>query len=340
MADAGHVASALSALGGPGESAAVDSLAATLAAGGGNITALVTHLGPQLTSTDETARGRGTQLLAEVLRRLPTGSLAGGEVDHLVRFFSNRLGDYPTIGAVLSGLRALVRSPLPEGGALDILTHLLEECDVRGLVQGQRHAAMSLILELVHGEHWGVLAPSGSRLALSTVRALDGEKDPRNLLLYLQLLRVLCERCEGSGVGGFEAAIDEVFDSLVCYFPITFTPPPNDPYQITAQHLLQALLRTLRASPRFAPKAFKFFAEKLAEVAHTDEGDGEAEIGRLQVRPLTPHPPALTAVSLPTSSRATRPLAISSPSPRHLLAISSPSASWRPGLPGQCEVGL
>ena len=57
----------------------------------------------------------------------------------------------------------------------------------------------------------------------------------------------------------------------MAYFPITFTPPPNDPHQITSQHLLQALLRTLRASGHFAGHALPFLAAKLDELVDDDD---------------------------------------------------------------------
>ena len=46
-----------------------------------------------------------------------------------------------------------------------------------------------------------------------------------------------------------QVAAEEVFEALALYFPIAFTPPPNDPHRITEQHLLQALLRALELSP-------------------------------------------------------------------------------------------
>jgi hypothetical protein len=100
--------------------------------------------------------------------------------------------------------------------------------------------------------------PHGCRVLLSALRGLDGEKDPRNLLLFLQLLRSLCVRCAEAAAPGFDVAAAEVFDALALYFPISFTPPPNDPHRITEQHLLQALPPSLTSYalssyPRRAP---------------------------------------------------------------------------------------
>ena len=236
----------------------------------GTINALVVELGPQLTATDDESRRQGTGLLVDVIELLPAEALPPPALEHLVSFFTSRLGDYLTIGAVLRGLSALSRLALPDASPLKIATTLLEECDVRSLAQAERQAAMALVFDLIR-TRWAALAPSGARLLLSSVRAIDGEKDPRNLVLYLQLMRELCAQCEGSRVGGLADSLDEVFESISCYFPITFTPPPNDPHQITPSHLLQALLRALRATPRFAPLALPFFARKLREAAAEDE---------------------------------------------------------------------
>ena len=296
------------------------------------IVELVAALGPQLTDSNEVSREAGTRLLAEVLWKHTSGggddALPASAVEHLVGFFTDRLGDYLTIGAVLRGLCAITQLPLPEGAPLRIASTLLEQCDVRSLVQAQRHASMSLALELVRGRHWPALAPSGCRLLLSTVRALDGEKDPRNLLLYLQLLRLMCERCEASGAPGLAEALPEVFESLVAYFPITFTPPPHDPFQITAAHLLQALIRTLKASVLFAPLALGFFAQKLREAgappappgATAKEEEQEMRVTRMQVlqalalltpsygaAALAPHAAVLGEALADTTSHAVSP---------------------------------
>ena len=54
-----------------------------------------------------------------------------------------------------------------------------------------------------------------------------------------------------------------MFDIIFCYFPITFRPPPNDPYNITPRDLQDALRKAMSATPRFAPMAMLLFLEKL-----------------------------------------------------------------------------
>lgn len=55
-----------------------------------------------------------------------------------------------------------------------------------------------------------------------------------------------------------------MFDITFCYFPITFKPPPSDPYGITPLDLKLALRSCLSATPRFGLSALPLFIEKLS----------------------------------------------------------------------------
>ena len=57
--------------------------------------------------------------------------------------------------------------------------------------------------------------------------------------------------------------VQTLFDSVFCYFPITFRPPPDDPYGITAQDLKTRLRDCIAASAYFAPYAFPQLIDKL-----------------------------------------------------------------------------
>ncbi|KAJ9627274.1 hypothetical protein H2203_003736 [Taxawa tesnikishii (nom. ined.)] len=71
----------------------------------------------------------------------------------------------------------------------------------------------------------------------------DGEKDPRNLMIVFSILQVPMTEWE------LGPNTQDLFDSVFNYFPITFKPPPGDPYGITAQDLkdrLRASMNTKR----------------------------------------------------------------------------------------------
>ena len=100
--------------------------------------------------------------------------------DHILTFLTSRLHDYPCSAPVLGGLHALINHTHELDAALvQTLTFtLLEEVDVRSLVQAERQAALALTLALAQ-KRSAALAPSGVRMLLSALRAFDAEKDPR-----------------------------------------------------------------------------------------------------------------------------------------------------------------
>jgi DNA repair/transcription protein MET18/MMS19 len=59
------------------------------------------------------------------------------------------------------------------------------------------------------------------------------------------------------------AHIEDFFDITFCYFPITFRPPPDDPYGISADDLKQSLRLCLSATPAFGLLGIPVFLEKL-----------------------------------------------------------------------------
>ena len=64
-----------------------------------------------------------------------------------------------------------------------------------------------------------------------------------------------------------------LFDSVFCYFPITFRPPPNDPYGITAQDLKFRLRNCIAATGLFAPYVFPQLIDKLDDTSPSVKKD-------------------------------------------------------------------
>ncbi|KAG6833236.1 hypothetical protein H0H87_009857 [Tephrocybe sp. NHM501043] len=97
----------------------------------------------------------------------------------------------------------------------------------------------------------------GKAFLTGYVLLAEGEKDPRNLLVAFAIARVILIEFDIS------EHVESLFDIIFCYFPITFRPPPNDPYGITTEDLRMALRGCLSASPAFGPLAIPVFLEKL-----------------------------------------------------------------------------
>ncbi|CAN0032463.1 unnamed protein product, partial [Discosporangium mesarthrocarpum] len=101
----------------------------------------------------------------------------------------------------------------------------------------------------------------GAEFVLGLVQSLEGEKDPRCLVVGLSSLRMVQAGFAPSVV---EETCEAVFDATACYFPVTFTPPPNDPHKINPDDLKQGLQAVLVGSPCMAAHAVPMMLDKLA----------------------------------------------------------------------------
>ncbi|TMW63550.1 hypothetical protein Poli38472_002491 [Pythium oligandrum] len=236
------------------------------------IETLIQSLGLHLTNTDDKVRTRATLLLAEVLTRLPELALSPSAVQLLLGFFTDRLADFPSASACLQALLALllnhskkIPSPLT---TVELIQKLVKALHVPQLGQAMRKQCYSL-MQLALGEPSVVrLLVEQDELGLAFAQvflnSMEGEKDPRNLLLCLQIARELMSTLASVFEKHDTAILQQYFDVVSCYFPITFTPPPNDPYGITSEDLITSLRKAFAASDLLARHVLPFLLEKLS----------------------------------------------------------------------------
>ncbi|XP_029977482.1 MMS19 nucleotide excision repair protein homolog isoform X2 [Sphaeramia orbicularis] len=219
---------------------------------------LVEALGLSLTSSQPHTRARGVQLLSEVLQEC-YGDLTEREVEVLIAFYENRLKDHYVITPpVLRGLKALTKcTVLPPGSAVSMLRSLFQDVHVQSLMLAERACVYNMLINLMETRE-AELKGLGADFVFGFVQSMDGERDPRNLLLAFQIAKTIISR--GYDLGKFT---EELFEVTSCYFPIDFTPPPNDPHGITKEDLIQMLRAVLTGTPKFAEFLLPLIIEKL-----------------------------------------------------------------------------
>ncbi|KAJ8789352.1 hypothetical protein J1605_021879 [Eschrichtius robustus] len=176
-------------------------------------------------------------------------------VVHLILFYENRLKDHHlVIPSVLQGLRALsLCVALPPGLAVSVLKAIFQEVHV----QVDRHTVYSIITNFMRTRE-EELKGLGADFTFGFIQVMDGEKDPRNLLVAFRIVHDLISR--DYSLGPF---VEELFEVTSCYFPIDFTPPPNDPHGIQREDLILSLRAVLASTPRFAEFLLPLLIEKV-----------------------------------------------------------------------------
>ncbi|TXT13309.1 hypothetical protein VHUM_00676 [Vanrija humicola] len=179
----------------------------------------------------------------------------------LTNFYLAKLDDFDSLPPALDALLVLSKLPsFDDDTAVEVYREIVENVNMKAYAQSVRHQVY-LLFDSFLTHHREALKKMGPDFIASFAKMVDGEKDPRNLMLLFQLDRVILLEFD------VKAQIDEIFDITFCYFPITFRPPPNDPYGITADDLKLALRACMAASPYFAKAAIPLFLEKFVTAA-------------------------------------------------------------------------
>ena len=233
---------------------------------GPDLSKLVTkHLGAFLTHHDSNVRMRAVLLLAELLQRLPELPINRKSGASLCGFFAERIeSDYDSAIPCFLALKSLLKGRssvfVDQPVVVDkVVKSVLGSHHIPSMAQSFRYGAYELVGVLleVYAE---VVRRHGMGFVRLFVEAMDGEKDPRCLLLCLKVCTQLLELFDEEVV---KEAAQPVFDITCVYFPITFRPPPNDPYGITTESLVQGLTSVFCATPYMAQYVIPMTLDKL-----------------------------------------------------------------------------
>lgn len=156
---------------------------------------------------------------------------------------------------------------LPAGSAAKVTQLLFADVNIPSLDVSLRRQVLQLLRIIVRSERWLLDAGSDSRAFCTGIAlAVEGEKDPRCLLVTLEIVqRTLCHFAASlQSIDGGTVVLEELFDVTACYFPIAFTPPPKDPHGITRAMLASALTGVFASTYRIAHLVMPLLFEKLS----------------------------------------------------------------------------
>ncbi|PFH51873.1 hypothetical protein AMATHDRAFT_74737 [Amanita thiersii Skay4041] len=235
----------------------IDETVSEISNGQTSLLNVVKALGDYLTSEEEDLRSKGVDFLSSVISRCPPQKFNMSSVRVLTSFYCDKLGDTEAIVPSLKGLVSLSMLPsISSADASAIIRALFEHIRMKALVQSVRFNVFTIVDTLM-AKHRDVLKEINNEFLDGYISLADGEKDPRNLLVAFAIARVILIEFD------ITRHVESLFNITFCYFPITFRPPPNDPYGITTEQLRTALRSCLNGTPAFGSLAIPLFLEKL-----------------------------------------------------------------------------
>ncbi|EEB07761.1 TFIIH regulator [Schizosaccharomyces japonicus yFS275] len=220
---------------------------------------LVANLGEFLTRDDNNVRGKALLLLSCVLERLPSDYLTAKHVYVLFQFYLNRLDDEFVLKENMRGLGAILKmNQLPIQQIPTFLEHISTQIDMPKYSQSTRHAVLTT-LKIFLTVHMDSLVKAGPSFCYPKfVKLFQGEKDPRNIMLCFEMIKLLIQNLDVTPYA------EEIFNISYCYFPITFRAPANDPqFPITTEQLKHSLRDVLVSTSLFSPFLLPLLFEKL-----------------------------------------------------------------------------
>lgn len=235
---------------------------------------LITSLNEYINKKDDsTTRANTLNYLAEVLDAVPQRVLSNQERRLLVDFLLGRLeGDTEGVGATARSLIALEsKGKWDAATAQKVVQTFVNHVNPlkQFKLQSERYASIQLI-DLCLAKYRSAihdLQKDDTNFLPSFINLFEGEKDPRNLMIVFSLLQVPMTEWE------IQSYAQDLFEAVFNYFPITFKPPPDDPYGITAQDLKDRLRQCISSTSDFAPHAFPALLDKLDSTSMNTKRD-------------------------------------------------------------------
>ncbi|VVD00108.1 unnamed protein product [Leptidea sinapis] len=198
-----------------------------------DITKVVENMAGVLTDKQPENREKGIRFFTKVLSELPNDFLTEMQLKFISKFYTDRLKDnHRVIPKVLEGYLALI---------------------------DMKHYNIHFSGEYLNGNFLSVpnIISLGPDFVFGFISAMDGERDPRNLLFLFNLLPKFLTHIPLGHL------VEEMFEVVSCYYPIDFHPSPNDPAAVTRDELANALCPCLCASPEFGQLCLVLLVEKL-----------------------------------------------------------------------------
>ncbi|KAI9302109.1 Dos2-interacting transcription regulator of RNA-Pol-II-domain-containing protein [Cunninghamella echinulata] len=210
----------------------------------------------QWNSIHTTSQVKCIDLLAQAITP-SLSSISSNNVKDIIQFIKTKMENSSIVPRYMDILLQLIDHDLCElDQCINICNMLFQNIPNKKWSQSTRYKVLTILGHILQ-KNVKDINRSSLNFIEGFISVMDGEKDPRNLLVSFDLIKYMIDKLDIS------RNVEDLFDILFCYFPISFTPPPNDPLAITSDELKLRLRCCLASSPYFAYFATPLLTEKL-----------------------------------------------------------------------------
>nr|XP_023019958.1 MMS19 nucleotide excision repair protein homolog isoform X1 [Leptinotarsa decemlineata] len=220
-----------------------------------------------LTNDSPLKRERGITVVNEVLKKLPPEFMTSQEIRAIAEYYTANLSHHHQgLPCTLQGILTLIEfENFPGECVPDLLKSIFRNVSCQQQQRADRYK-IYCIFHILSVKFQAELVSMKLEYVQGVMNAIDGERDPKNLLFLFKWLRIFFSFVSLGHLS------EDMFETIACYFPVDYTVPVNS-NSPTRDDLAEALLPCLCAIPDFGKYCIPLALEKskaLGKVAILD----------------------------------------------------------------------
>lgn len=222
---------------------------------------LVQTLDPVLTNRNYEVRQKGVELLCDIIVSFEKHLLIAKEIEVLSEFLYLRFLDHRSMQkSVLTCLSFFVDCKnKPSMFNAKLIDFLKTKVNVQSLTPEDRFTVYVVLKKITHQRQL-VSSKIDGGFVYSIVHLIEGEGDPKNLLLCFEIVSFILKNFQD-----LEPFVDDLFEWLSSYYPVDYTPNEKERFEsnITRANIVDALYDCFFATPLNAENLQTLLLEKL-----------------------------------------------------------------------------
>ncbi|KAK8803440.1 hypothetical protein WA158_001134 [Blastocystis sp. Blastoise] len=255
------------------ETQKVISQAIALLNNGNMMSTLISACEFYLVNSEESKRKIGMKFLGDIISSDDI-HISVPVITSIYEFFLIRIEDFPTAEECTNDIYVTIKKyglVIPDS-CIKTVEVFSQTGNIGSMKYPCRHHVYdTLSLFLSNNHYHNTMVNKGLQYVKWLCNIMLDEKDPRGLLQVLQLVESICTVFDSILTLDISG---EIFDILSSYFPVTFTRPANDVFNITHEDIKNALNTAFLVSSHLQEFLLPFLLDRIDSGIYNNQRDG------------------------------------------------------------------